>query len=226
MKLILFDIDGTLIHSGGAGKNAMEAAFAELYGTQNGLNGVLLSGSTDTVILKESLANHGRSWSETTEKEFKARYFAHLRDELKKSNDRRAILPGFPDLLQALQQQTGVHLGLLTGNWRQGAELKLGSFDLWHYFELGAFSDDHADRNKLLPFAVRRAQDLWNFLPVSRNVYVIGDTPKDIQCARPHGATAVGVATGGYSMAVLQRERPDFLFEDLSNLQEVLSIFQ
>lgn len=118
-----------------------------------------------------------------------------------------------------------IHLGLLTGNWIRGAELKLEYFDLWKYFEFGAFADDEMDRNKLVPHALRRAEEKFGIRPQRDRVYVIGDTPRDIQCARPHGATAVAVATGDYSLAELRAERPDFLFTDFGDVEKVLKIF-
>jgi phosphoglycolate phosphatase-like HAD superfamily hydrolase len=97
---------------------------------------------------------------------------------------------------------------------------------LWKYFEFGAFGDDETDRNKLVPHARRRAKEKFNIQPNHDAVYVIGDTPRDIYCARPHGAIAIAVATGEYSIAQLHAENPDFLFEDLSEVEKVLEIFR
>lgn len=226
MHIILFDIDGTLIHSGGSGKHAMEVAFAEIYGIANGLENVLLAGQTDPKILLDAFAKYGLSWNDELVEKFKQRYFVHLREDMNRPRPKRRMMPGFPQLLEALRRLPGMHLGLLTGNWHRGAEIKLSHFDLWKYFEFGAFGDDEIDRNKLVPHALRRAEEKFGIRPNGDHVYVIGDTPRDIHCARPHGAVAIAVATGEYSIEQLRAEQPDFLFEDLGEVEKVLKIFR
>jgi phosphoglycolate phosphatase-like HAD superfamily hydrolase len=139
---------------------------------------------------------------------------------------KRRIMPGFPQLLEELRKMPGMHIGLLTGNWVRGAEIKLSHFGLWKYFEFGAFGDDEVDRNKLVPHALRRAEEKFGIRPNRDRVYVIGDTPRDIHCARPHGAVAIAVATGEYSVEQLRAEKPDFLFENLSEVEKVAAIFR
>jgi phosphoglycolate phosphatase-like HAD superfamily hydrolase len=226
MKIHLFDIDGTLIHSGGSGKHAMEAAFEEIYGIANGLENVLLAGQTDPKILLDAFQKHNLIWKDGQIEKFKERYFIHLAEDMQRPRPKRRIMPGFPQLLDKLKKMPDVHIGLLTGNWIRGAEIKLHYFDLWKYFEFGAFGDDEMDRNKLVPHALRRAEEKFGIRPQRDRVYVIGDTPRDIQCARPHGATAVAVATGEYSVEELRAEKPDFLFADFSELEKVLEIFR
>jgi phosphoglycolate phosphatase-like HAD superfamily hydrolase len=226
MKIILFDIDGTIVHTGGSGKHAMEVAFEEVYGIPNGLENVLLAGQTDPKILLDAFAKHGLSWNDDLVARFKERYFVHLDEDMRRPRPKRRIMPGFPQLLEEMRHMPGMHLGLLTGNWIRGAEIKLEHFGLWKYFEFGAYGDDETDRNKLVPHALRRAQEKFGIHPNGDSVYVIGDTPRDVLCARPHGAVAVAVATGEYSVAELQAEKPDFLFEDLGQVQRVLEIFR
>jgi phosphoglycolate phosphatase-like HAD superfamily hydrolase len=226
MKILLFDIDGTLIHSGGSGKHAMEVAFEEVYGIANGLENVLLSGQTDPKILLDAFQKYGLAWQDELTEEFKKRYFIHLTEDMQRPRPKRRIMPGFPQLLDDLKKMPDMHIGLLTGNWIRGAEIKLEYFDLWKYFEFGAYGDDEMDRNKLVPHAWRRAEEKFGIRPQRDRVYVIGDTPRDIHCARPHGATAVAVATGEYSIAELRAEKPDFLFEDFSKVEKVLEIFR
>ncbi|MDZ7292564.1 MAG: HAD family hydrolase [candidate division KSB1 bacterium] len=226
MKILLFDIDGTLVHTGGSGKHAMEVAFEEVYGIPNGLENVLLAGQTDPKILLDAFKIHGLSWNDEQVERFKQRYFIHLAEDMKRPRAKRRIMPGFPRLLEELRQQRGIHIGLLTGNWVRGAEIKLDHFGLWKYFEFGAFGDDEVDRNKLVPHALRRAEKKFNIRPNHDAVYVIGDTPRDIQCARPHGAVAIAVATGEYSVEELRVEKPDFLFKDFGEVEKVVKIFQ
>jgi HAD superfamily hydrolase (TIGR01549 family) len=226
MKILLFDIDGTLIHSGGSGKHAMEVAFQEIWGIANGLENVLLAGQTDPKILLDAFQRHNLAWDDEKIEKFKERYFIHLAEDMQRPRPKRRMMPGLPQLLEELQKMPAIHLGLLTGNWIRSAEIKLEYFDLWKYFEFGAFGDDEMDRNKLVPHALRRAEEKFGIRPQLDRVYVIGDTPRDIHCARPHGAVAVAVATGEYSVAELRAENPDFLFADLSAGEQVLKIFQ
>lgn len=226
MKIILFDIDGTLMHSGGSGKHAMEVAFQEIWGIPNSLQNVLLSGQTDPKILLDAFQQHGIAWDDEKIGQFQQRYLLHLATDMQRPRQTRRLMPGFPQLLEALKAMPGLHLGLLTGNWIRGAQIKLEYYDLWKYFEFGAFADDEMDRNKLVPHALRRAEEKFGIRPSLDRVYVIGDTPRDIQCARPHGAVAVAVATGEYSVAELSVEKPDFLFEDFGAMEKVLQIFR
>lgn len=226
MKILLFDIDGTLMHSGGSGKHGMELAFQEIWGIPHSLENVLLSGQTDPKILLDAFQLHGLAWDDEKITQFQQRYFVHLMADMQRPRTTRRLMPGFPQLLDEIKKMPGIHLGLLTGNWIRGAEIKLEYYDLWKYFEFGAFADDEMDRNKLVPHALRRAEEKFGIRPTRDRVYVIGDTPRDIQCARPHGAVAVAVATGEYSVAELDAENPDFLFADLSDIPAVLKIFQ
>ena len=225
MKILLFDIDGTLIHSGGSGKHAMEIAFEEIYGVPNGLDNVLLAGQTDPKILLDAFQKYNLAWDDGQVAQFQKRYFIHLAEDMQRPRPKRRLMPGFPQLLEELKKMPEIHIGLLTGNWIRGAEIKLEYFDLWKYFEFGAFGDDEMDRNKLVPHARRRAEEKFDVRPSRDRVYVIGDTPRDIQCARPHGALAIAVATGEYSVAALRAEKPDFLFEDFGEVEKVLEIF-
>ena len=225
MKIILFDIDGTLIHSGGSGMRAMTLAFEEVFGIEKGINGIQLAGRTDTLILMDAFERTDIIWSIDHETRFKERYFTLIKQELEIPNPRQRIMPGIPMLLDRLREREDIHLGLLTGNWAKSAELKLIHFDLWKYFGFGAFSDDEGDRNKLLPYSVRRAEEKFDIRVQSDHIFVIGDTPADVQCARPHHAVAVAVATGNYTREQLQTEKPHFLFDDLSDIDSVMAVF-
>jgi phosphoglycolate phosphatase-like HAD superfamily hydrolase len=225
MQVLLFDIDGTLVNTGGTGKDAMNRAFEEIYGMANGLDGILLAGQTDPKIMLDAFQKLSMKWDDAKMGAFKERYFMRLEEEFQRPRPQRRIMPGFPEALDHLCQLPQTHLGLLTGNWQRGAQIKLENFGLWKYFEFGAFGDDDLDRNKLVPHALRRAAELFGRHPQSDRVYVIGDTPRDVQCARPHGAVAIAVATGDYSVDVLRAASPDFLFADLSEVSTFVRIF-
>ncbi|MGQ4807367.1 Phosphoglycolate phosphatase [Candidatus Entotheonellaceae bacterium PAL068K] len=225
MQLVLFDIDGTLLTTGLAGADAMQSAFVELYQVDDGFAGIKMAGQTDPLILQEALANHRLPHNDDTLEVFQERYVGHLRRTLKESHRPRRLMPGIPALLEALSAQSDVLLGLLTGNLALSAQLKLESFGIWHYFRVGAYGSDAPERNALVPVARQRARALLERDIPPERIIVIGDTPRDIACARGHGARAVAVATGNYSLAELQQHRPDHCFADLGNVSAVLRVF-
>lgn len=226
MKLVLFDIDGTLMSTGAAGADAMRRAFAELCGIADGFAGIEMSGKTDIAILREALTNHQIAEAAVPVEVFYERYIPHLRVTLQEPHRPRRLMPGIPALLDALAGRPDLVLGLLTGNVALGAQLKLESFGIWHYFRLGAYGSDHADRNALVPIALQRAQAVLGQTIPAQQTFVIGDTPRDIACARVHGARAVAVATGNYTLAELHHYQPEYSFADLGDIASVLRIFQ
>ncbi len=224
MKLLLFDIDGTLVLSGGAGLRAMTRAFADLYAIPDALAGISLSGRTDSSILRDALDRFGLPHSPEIEEAYKRRYFELLEEEMPLPVEGKRLMPGIPALLEALNGRPDVHLGLLTGNWRTSGYLKLADFGLDRYFRFGAFADDSGVRDQLLPFAVTRFRELSGLTPRPEEVYVIGDTPYDIQCARPHGAIAVAVAAASHPVSHLAAWNPDYLFENLEDTDAALNV--
>lgn len=226
MKMLLFDVDGTLILTGGAGMRAMNRAFATIFGIPDALEGLTLSGMTDKRIFRDACTKFGIECSDGNQERFKASYVTYLQEEIDRRGSGKRIMPGIVELLQALQEHDDIKLGLLTGNYADGAKIKLGHFDLARYFRFGAFGDDDEDRNRLLPFAVERCHttDGWNGRPDA--IWVIGDTPRDVECARPHGARAIAVATGDYDLAALERAKPDVLLPDLSDNAAVLRLLR
>lgn len=224
--MLLFDIDGTLIHSGGAGKRAMERSFEKVYGFQNGLRDIHLMGRTDPSILKQALDGHGLAWQAGDVQRFQEHYFVFLDEELAFPNPNKRLCPGIQSLLSVLHEKPDFTLGLLTGNWRHGAILKLRSFGVDGYFPFGAFADDSADRNKLVPFALDRFKKRHGTDISNKDVYVIGDTPMDIHCAQPYAVRTVAVATGVHTPEQLAAEKPDFLFPDFLETEKILGAFQ
>ena len=217
-KLVLFDIDGTLVLTGGAGVRAMTRACDELVGSSDALHGVAVAGRTDWIILSDALERMGRDLDQQLFSALRDRYVTYLREEIKvPGHGVKAIMPGIQALLDDLQARDGVYLGLLTGNFEAGARIKLEYFDLWRYFQCGAFGDDAADRNALVPFAVSRARECGVPDVAPQDILVVGDTPHDIACARAVGATPVAVATGMFSTEQLRDSGADIVFRDLSD---------
>jgi phosphoglycolate phosphatase-like HAD superfamily hydrolase len=147
-------------------------------------------------------------------------YLGHLETRMPKHNGR--VLPGMIELLEVLAKREEAVLALLTGNVVRGAEIKLTHYGVWHHFEFGAFADDHHDRNELGKFARARAIDRHGIEFPPEKIYVIGDTPRDIECGRAIGAKTVAIATGHYSLEELAEHMPDFLFRDFSETERVV----
>jgi phosphoglycolate phosphatase-like HAD superfamily hydrolase len=219
-KLFLFDIDGTLLASGGAGIRALEAASREIFGTTD-LHDIEIAGRTDSAIAQQLYARAGRPATPAALTEFYDRYLSHLARLLPLVEGR--LLPGIILLLDTLRARPDCVLALLTGNLARGAELKLTHYGVWHYFEFGAYADDHHDRNALGPFAQARAKAKHGLDFAPEHTFVLGDTPHDVACARAIGAKAVAIATGRHQRAELTARAPDFIFDDLSDLPAVLA---
>jgi phosphoglycolate phosphatase len=222
-QLVLFDIDGTLVLTGGAGKRGMTRAFEALFGISDAFAAVPLAGRTDTSILADALEEHGIPVSSRDVAAFRSRYLECLREEVAQPTAGKQVLPGILPLLDALERSSRSFLGLLTGNYTEAAEVKLAHFDLWHYFRCGAFGEDARDRNHLVPIALDHARACGLPAPVAADrVVVIGDTPRDVACAHAHGARIVAVATGEYSAGALRDAGADVVFEDFSETPAVL----
>jgi len=224
-KLVLFDIDGTLVLTGGAGVRAMTRACDEIVGSSNALHAVAVAGRTDWIILSDALERMGRDLDAQLFAALRDRYVTHLREEIQvPGHGVKAVMPGIQALLNDLQVRDGVYLGLLTGNFEAGARIKLEYFDLWRYFQCGAFGDDAADRNALVPFAVSRARECGVPDLAPHDILVVGDTPHDIACARAVGATPVAVATGMFTTEQLRGSGADIVFRDLSDTAAFTSL--
>lgn len=217
MKLLLFDIDGTLVLTHGAGRRSVEKALLQVFGRHISTADVPFSGKTDPQILLEVMEIHGYDPSTvnghmTTVAEA---YMYHLRRELKATDVE--VLPGVADLLDQLGRRTDVQLGLLTGNLEPMAYLKLELAGLDRFFAFGAFGSDNPDRYQLPPIALDRARAHTGHPFEGSDVVIIGDTEHDIACGRGIGARSVAVCTGRFAETDLAAHGPDVLFEDLTD---------
>lgn len=219
-RLLLFDIDGTLIDSGGAGIQSLKDVLQQQFGITDDLRGVEVAGKTDTGIVHQILRKMRIPVEDETTKAFLDLYLEFLAKELPLRAGR--VLPGVPELLQRLRERPQNVLALLTGNLERGAKLKLSHYGIWDFFEFGAFADDHHDRNELGPFAQRRAREKHAIDFAAAEIDVIGDTPHDIACGKAIGARTIAVATGTFSRAQLATHRPDRIIDDFSESETVI----
>jgi phosphoglycolate phosphatase len=223
--LILFDIDGTLLLSGRAGLRAMTRAFEKTFGITNAFAGESFGGRTDSYLVSKALLGAGLADTPEQHERFRANYIPLLAEEIEQpGTGHKGLMPGARELLEALHDHHHLHLALLTGNYREAAEIKLRHFELWDFFEWGAFSDDAADRNALVPIARSRAETYDIPVEAIERVIVIGDTPHDIECARVAGARSIAVATGGLTVDQLRVAGADDVLPDLSNTEAVLAL--
>ena len=220
-KLVLFDIDGTLLLSAGAGRRAILAALGEFIPDVATLQAIRFDGKTDPQIVLELLLAAGAPGphDEATITTVLERYVSHLEQDLAVRGHHSRLMPGIPDLLDALEADPGVVLGLLTGNVVAGARLKLRAAGLDPTrFVVGAFGSDHARRGELPPIAAKRAEAHFGRVPSGAEVVIIGDTPADVSCGICIGARSVAVATGGFSVAELEAAGAHAVFADFSDL--------
>lgn len=225
MSLLLFDIDGTLLLSGGAGIRAMTRAFAEVFGVEEAFRTSDVAGRTDTYILSRALEAAGLPDTPDHHRQFREAYIPRLRETLGRAQaGRYGVMPGIAALLDEVHRRDGVHLALLTGNFEPAAYLKLEHFQLSSYFAWGAFGEESADRNELGRVALRRAEARAVPAAARERAVVIGDTPHDITCAHAIGARALAVATGNYSVDELRRAGADIVLPDLSDTDAVLQV--
>jgi phosphoglycolate phosphatase-like HAD superfamily hydrolase len=219
-RLLLFDIDGTLVNTGGAGVESLKTIVRNRFRTEDDLRDIEIAGKTDRAILRDILRKYQVDPTEENIMSFAGEYIDGLPLFLSRTQGR--VLPGIQQLLERLKQQPHIVLALLTGNLQQGARLKLQHYGLWDFFEFGAFADDHHDRNELGAFARKRAQLKHGHDFDAADIDVIGDTNYDIACGKAFGARTIAVATGSWSRERLQGCGPDFLFEDLAKTDDVI----
>lgn len=217
MALFLFDVDQTLVNTGGAGGKAMNLAFRDLFGVENGFQGVEFSGRTDAAILHTALRLHHLPDGDFAAllRRFEGAYVAHLARTLAETAGR--VLPGIPQVVDGLAEAPGARVGLATGNFRRGAMLKLEHYGLTTHLREGGFGEDSEDRAEVLALAAHRLGGGGG-----QNVIIIGDTPLDVEAAHANSFTAVGVATGHSSVEELRAAGAELVFPDFGDVNAVL----
>ncbi|HEY2379439.1 MAG TPA: HAD family hydrolase [Gemmatimonadaceae bacterium] len=223
-RLVLFDIDGTLLRTDGAGRRAIHRALIEIFG-DTGPADHRFDGKTDPQIVRELMrvVGHEDEHIDARMQELFARYVVCLREELRDPEHRAVPLPGVTELLAALDARDDVTLGLLTGNLVEGARAKLEAVGIDpRIFVVGAFGSDHELRPELPAIAQRRAREVLGIEVQGRDVVVIGDTPADVECGREIGARAIGVATGRYSTNELAAHGAAAVFSDLTDTDAIV----
>jgi phosphoglycolate phosphatase-like HAD superfamily hydrolase len=214
VRLVLFDIDGTLIRTGGAGVAAFARVAEHVYGRPGGTGFLRFHGATDTGLVRDFLKNHGISDTPQERQNFLSAYLFWLEHQLRLNSGE--ICPGISGCIGEIRQLPEPPvIGLLTGNIRLGAELKLRAHQLWDEFQIGGFGDDHEDRAEIARAARRRGVERLGQSLQDHEVLVIGDTPADVACGRAIGARCLAVATGGVSFDDLQACKPDWCLPDL-----------
>ena len=223
-RLVLFDVDGTLVSAHGAGSRSVREALIRVYGRTGPIDSYDFHGRTDPQIVRELMrlaglddeeidAGMDRLWE---------LYLARLEEELRQPTTDVEVLPGVVELLDALHETRDDLVALLTGNIEPGARLKLGAADLWHRFDFGAYGSDHERRDRLPAIAVERARRATGLEFSGRNVVIIGDTPFDVHCGRELGVWAVAVATGKHSITELEEAGADVVLENLADTRRAL----
>lgn len=221
-RLVLFDIDGTLMTDGGASRESFALALAEIYDYHGDLRRYDFSGRTDPQIAHMVL--HDAGWSEAEIEERMSHLWERYLAELAHHAPNRAHeLPGVRELLEELHALAAVTLGLLTGNIEPGARLKLGAADLSEYFPFGAFGSDSRHREELPPIAVERASRYSGHRFRGRDVVIIGDSIYDVRCGVPHSATTIAIASGKTPAETLRAENPHHFFDSAEEREALLA---
>jgi phosphoglycolate phosphatase len=217
VRLVLFDVDGTLIHTGRAGVRAFAKTFATEFNALDGVEKINFAGRTDVNIVRELFGFHNIPPTPENFQRFFERYIFWLDQIIPHSGG--GPCRGVPEFLNGLRVLSNPPmLGLLTGNIRLGAEIKLRRYQLWEFFETGAFADDGEDRNQIAVVARERGNRVLGGNLHGEEILVVGDTPHDIRCGHAIGAKVLAVATGGATLRELERHQPDWAVEDLTRI--------
>jgi phosphoglycolate phosphatase-like HAD superfamily hydrolase len=216
--LLLWDIDGTITHIAQAGERALTSSWEKVMGYPTTLADVDYRGRTDVMIFHKLMAKHGVSATPQLIHELVEGYLKALPSEIHQAESKH-VHPGVINILERARSREDIAQALLTGNLSQGAQIKLEHFNVWHYFEFGAFANDSANRNDLGPVALRRASEAYGHEFAPERTFIIGDTPHDIECAKVIGAHCIAVATGSFSIEELQSHHPSAVLADLSDTE-------
>jgi phosphoglycolate phosphatase len=225
-RLLLFDVDGTLLLTGGAGRRSLNRAFQQVFGVEKAFEGVRLAGRTDPSLLAEALLHAGVTTRDGDADRFRDAYLELLAAELGKSpaeggdwsdwHSFKGVFPGVREVLDVLGTRDDVFVSLLTGNYAAGAQVKLAHFGLLEHFRCGAFGEDAKERWQLVEVARARAAAAGSGSVALADTWIIGDTPLDVAAARQAGARSLAVATGGYSVERLAEAGADVVLPQLA----------
>ena len=223
--LVLFDVDGTLLLTGGAGMRAMRRVAAALFGESFRWDGIEVSGHLDPLIFAEAAERNGVAEVRRHHETFRARYLEALPEELEVGRDGVRVMPGIAEALDILRGRPDVTLGLLTGNYPEAIPIKLGAIGVdpaW--FEITAFGDEAATRAGLVTVAFGKFERRYGRPPEPKRVVIVGDTPRDVACGRANGCVTFGVATGKYSVTELRDAGADHVVADLADPGPLLAL--
>jgi phosphoglycolate phosphatase len=223
-RLYLFDIDNTLLNSGGAGAKAMTLAFEEIFGVPDAFAGIEYTGRSDIAIFRDAALAHGLDVNGPFPEllaRFREAYFRALPQTLRQTTGR--VMPGMPEVLAALESTPGAHMGLATGNFSPSARLKLEYYGLERFFQTGGFGEDSDKRAEIVARAIERLEALALPEKGPHSTFVIGDTPLDVAAALANGVMPVGVATGTFSVDALKEAGAGLVFPDFSRWQDVVA---
>jgi len=222
-RLYLFDIDNTLLNSGGAGAKAMTLAFEEIFGVPDAFAGIEYTGRSDIAIFRDAALAHdidtNGQFPELLAR-FREAYFRALPQTLRQTTGR--VMPGMPEVLAALEATPRAHVGLATGNFSLSARLKLEYYGLERFFQAGGFGEDSDERAEIVARAIERVAALADDTG-PHSTFVIGDTPLDVAAALANGVVAVGVATGTFSVDALKEAGAGLVFPDFSRWRDVVA---
>ena len=226
MRLVLFDVDGTMVLSGGAGHRALKKAIQETFGQADSMDSIRPDGKTDPAIIKEALSRLGKEdcYTEETAKSLFSLYVPFLRDELEQSKNFQ-VLPGTRELVSSLNRNPEILLGLATGNIEKGARLKLEKAGLNSFFSFGGFGDDAENRTELICAAIGRGRNASSTNQLDATI-VIGDTPRDIVHGKEAGAKTIATASGSYSLEALEAYKPDLAIASLEPIKPILEFIE
>jgi len=228
VHVLLFDVDGTLLHSGGAGRRALNEAFEEIFGIPEATKEINLNGLTDAIICKKMFQTHLKRNGTGEEYRGLLRRYVEFLEQAVDESETYTLMPGISALLEVLSNLPDVLLGLGTGNIELGARIKLERSGLNRYFSFGGFGCDAAERASLIEVGFRRGEEAVKTVqPGAKTVrWVIGDTWRDIEAGRACGARVVGVATGGEDRGTLEKAKPDYIFTNFSEPVQLISVLE
>lgn len=219
--LLIWDIDGTLIQGKGIGRRAMTNAFKDLFQIEDALKDIDMAGRLDSLIVKDAFTLHNINMDRFT---FYNKYLECLNEEIKKINSPMAA-PGIVNLLELIEKKSNFYCALGTGNIEKGARKKLELDNINRFFPTGGFGDDEMERWQMIENSVINSQKSYGKDFSTNNIYVIGDTPRDVHCGKKLNFKTVGVATGPYSLEDLKEAGADYVFQDFLDIDSFFSIF-